>query len=45
MFHLALVYDESGKRYILPFEIFEKYIDKKTLGKITAEAIRQVQQL
>lgn len=44
MFHLALIYD-SGKRYIIPFEIIEKYVDKKTIAKIKTEALKEVQKL
>lgn len=42
MFKLMLVY-ESGKRYILDFEIIEKYVDEETLAKIKAAALKEVQ--
>jgi hypothetical protein len=38
---LALVY-ESGRRYILPMEILEKFIDKQTLDKIKKEALKEI---
>jgi hypothetical protein len=43
MFHLALIYDETGKRYVLPFELVEKYVDKETVAKIKAAALREIQ--
>lgn len=39
---LALIYD-SGRRYIIPFEVVEKYVDKKTIAKIKTEALKEVQ--
>lgn len=44
MFSIFLVYD-SGKRYILPMEILEKHISKKTLEKIKVEALKEVQRI
>jgi len=44
MFLLQVVY-ESGKRYIIPFEIIEKYVDKKTIAKIKTEALKEIQKL
>lgn len=41
---IALVYD-SGKRYIIPFEVVEKYVDKETIAKIKTEALKEVQKL
>lgn len=43
-FKLALIYD-SGKRYTLPSEILEKYVDKETLAKIKAAALKEIQKL
>jgi hypothetical protein len=42
MWRLALVY-ESGKRYILPFDIVEKYVDKEIIDKIKIEALKETQ--
>lgn len=39
MWELALVYS-SGKRYFIPLEILDKYVDKKTIAKIKAAAIQ-----
>lgn len=44
MFRLALIYD-TDKRYILPFEIVEKYVDKKILDKIKKEALKEIQKM
>lgn len=44
MFSLAIVYD-SGKRYIVPFAVVEKYVDNKTIEKIKTEALKEVQKL
>lgn len=42
MWRLALIYD-SGKRYIIPFDILEKYVDEQTLDKIKKEALKEIQ--
>ena len=44
MWSIALIYD-SGKRYILPFEIVEKYVDKEIIDKIKMEALKEIQKL
>lgn len=44
MFRLAVVY-ESGKRFIIPFEIVEKFVDKETVAKIKAEVKKEVRKL
>lgn len=44
MFKLYLIY-ESGKRYIIPFEIVEKLVDKETLEKIKTAAIKEINKL
>lgn len=44
MYQIYLVY-ESGKRYILPFEIVEKYVDKQIIDKIKREAIKEINKL
>lgn len=44
MWELALVYS-SGKRYFIPFEIVEKYVDEKTLAKIKTEALKEIQKM
>ena len=45
MYRLALIYDESGKRYILDFSIVEKYVDAETLAKIKTEALKEIQKI
>lgn len=45
MFHLQVVYDESGKRYLVPFEIIEKYVDEETIAKIKAEILKEIQRI
>lgn len=42
MFRLAIIYD-SGKRYIVPFEIIEKYVDSKIIDKIKADILKEIQ--
>jgi len=37
-----VVYD-SGKRYLIPFEIVEKHVDKDTIEKIKSDALKEVQ--
>ena len=44
MWSVAIIY-ESGKRYILPFSIPEKYVDSETLDKIKVEALKEVNKL
>jgi hypothetical protein len=44
MFQIAIVYD-SGKRYILPFNIVEKYVDKEIIAKIKTEALKEINKL
>lgn len=44
MLQVAIIYD-SGKRYIFPIEIIEKYVDKEILDKIKAELIKEIQKL
>jgi hypothetical protein len=44
VWHLALIYD-SGKRYIIPFEVIEKYIDSETVEKIKTESLEEVQKI
>lgn len=44
MWKLALIFD-SGKRYVLPFSIVEKYVDKETIGKIKTEALKEIQKI
>lgn len=39
-----LVY-ESGKRYILPFRVVEKYVNKEIIAKIKTEALKEVNKL
>jgi hypothetical protein len=43
MFHLAVVYEESGKRYVIPFEIVEKFVDKEAIERIKTEALKEIQ--
>lgn len=43
-FKLMLVYD-SEKRYLIPFSIVEKFVDKKTIDKIKTEALKEVQKV
>jgi len=44
MWRLQVVYD-SGKRYLIPFEIVEKYVDKDTIEQIKIEALKEVQKI
>lgn len=44
MWNLAVVYT-SGKRYIIPFDIVEKYVDKEIIDRIKAEALKEVNKL
>lgn len=44
MYRLMVVY-ESGKRYVLPFEIIEKFVDEETAKKIKVEALKEVQKI
>lgn len=44
MWQLMVVYN-SGKRYILPFDIVEKFVDKQTLEKIKKAALKEVNKL
>lgn len=41
-FKLALIYDDD-KRYIIPFSIIEKYVDKSIIKKIKIEALKEIQ--
>lgn len=41
MFRLALIYDNE-KRYIISFDVVEKFVDEKTLAKIKTEALKEV---
>jgi hypothetical protein len=36
---------ETDKRYLIPFEVVEKFVDKATLQKIKTEALKEVQKL
>lgn len=42
MWRLAVIY-ESGRRYIIPFEIVEKYVDEEIIDKIKKEALKEIQ--
>lgn len=44
MFKLAIVYEE-GKRYIIPFDIVEKYVDEETIHKIKRQALKEIRKL
>lgn len=44
MWRLYIVYD-SDKRYLVPFEIVEKYVDEQTIAKIKKAALREIQKL
>jgi hypothetical protein len=44
MWSVAIIY-ESEKRYILPFELLEKFIDNDTIAKIKKEALKEIQKL
>lgn len=39
MFSIALIYDESGKRYVLSQDILEHHIDKETLDIVASTGI------
>lgn len=41
MWRLQVVY-ESDKRYFIPFEIVEKYVDKEIIDKIKAEVLKEI---
>lgn len=43
MFQIALTYDDSGKRYLFPIELLEKFVDEETLAKIKAEILKEIQ--
>lgn len=44
MWQLMVVY-ESGRRYLIPFEIVEKYVDKQTIDKIKADVKKEIRKL
>lgn len=41
---LMVVY-ESGKRYLVPFEIIEKHVDEETVAKIKADVLKELNKL
>lgn len=43
MWQLILAYVDSGKRYLIPFEIVEKYVDSETIDRIKIEAMKEIQ--
>lgn len=44
MYKLYIVY-ESGKRYIIPFDILEKHIKEDTISKIKADILKEIKKL
>lgn len=44
MWSIAIIYD-SDKRYVIPFSVVEKYVDKEIIDKIKAEALKEIQKL
>jgi hypothetical protein len=44
MWQLAIIYSED-KRYIIPFDIVEKYVEKEIVDKIKAEALKEIKKL
>ena len=45
VFSLALIYDDSGKRYILPIEVLERHLDEQTLDELKRDALKEVSKL
>lgn len=45
MFQIQLTYTESGKKYTMPFDIVEKYVDKKVIDRIKTEVLKEIQKL
>lgn len=43
MWKLLLIL-ESDRRYIIPFEVIEKYVDKETIDKIKKEILKEIKQ-
>lgn len=41
MFRLAVIYD-SGKRYIIPFEVLDDLLDEETIAKIKKTALKEI---
>lgn len=45
MWQLQVTYVESGKKYTLPIELLEKFVDTETIAKIKVEALKEIQKL
>lgn len=44
MYQLAVVYD-SGKRYIIPFDILSDFLSEEDIDKIKTQALKEVSKL
>jgi hypothetical protein len=43
MLQLAVVYEESDKRYIIPIEAFKDVLDEETIERLKAKALKEIQ--